>query len=197
MKFEHILAWHFIASRNDDEIYAYGTRFHAKQFCKWLNYYRTSDRYTYSEIATYEIPEIEHMMFWLRGAIYTKELPPSVNGVSPSTMRESAKTIITAASHPFPDKAQIKAEILLVVGAIIEWNCHHTKPNKFAITQLLLERVTGFNNLAIRDVLVNQQQVINLHYASLGWEKAHDNNNCKKKDFEDLLDFIRGVLQPL
>jgi hypothetical protein len=193
--FEHAVVWHFTASPNDDEIYAYGTDFHAKQFCGWLNTRRKSDRFSngdrfsYNEVATSEIPLIEHVVFGLREALYAQESSPSASRVSRNVTRKSIEHVLRG---PSQDKAQLEGKILLVIDAIIEWNCDQSK--KFAITQLLLERITRFNNLIIRDVLIKQQRAIDGYHTSLGWIEPPNNRSCGKKNFEALTDFVRGML---
>jgi hypothetical protein len=193
--FEHAVVWHFTASLNDDEIYAYGTNFHAEQFCGWLNTRRKSDRFSngdrfsYSEVATSEIPSIRHMTFELKKALYAQESSPLAGGVSRDVRKQSIEYVLRDSSQ---NEAQLEAKVLLAINAIIEWNCHQSK--KFAITQLLLERVTRFNNLIIRDVLIKQQRAIDSYHTSLGWIEPPNNRSCGKKNFEALKDFVRGVL---
>jgi hypothetical protein len=192
-KIEYILAWRFIASQNDDEIYAYGTDSQAKQFCSWLNHERTSDRYTYSEVAVSETRSIGHIVFSLKEAINSHILSPS-NDEFLSKSIESREVIANTAYPPFLDKNQTEAKIILAVGAIIEWNRRH--PNKFAITPSLLKRTTGLSTTTIHNTLINHQQMIDMHHTSLGWncDWPPANGGYDKKKFEALADFIQSVL---
>jgi hypothetical protein len=198
-KFERIMVWRFIAGQNDDEIYAYGTDFQAKQFCIWLNYHRKTDRFTYYAVAVSEIPSIEHMVFDIKEVIHVQALFTPDNELPKKVKKQSILAIIAAseekASHykeQAKARSQEKAKILLAINTIIKWNCHH--PKKFTITAPLVKRVTDFNHIFVRDAIIKQRQEIDRHHNSLGWEKPPGNRRMSKRDFEALADFIRERL---
>jgi hypothetical protein len=88
------------------------------------------------------------------------------------------------------DTKQSKAQILLAIDAIIEWNSY--QPEKFAINELLLQHATGYNIHIIASILDQQRHIIDRHHISLGLEHPFNNRGRSNKD---VVDFVRGCLE--
>jgi hypothetical protein len=84
---------------------------------------------------------------------------------------------------------RVESKILSAIEAIMLWNQQH--PEKFAISQSLIQKATGCNIPAIKATIAKQSALIQQHFLSLGFYQPPTN---QRRNTEAVIAFVKAGL---